>query len=98
MLMDHQVGRSRVSRSSEPSTHPHFVRVSALRATSGIDHLGRFPFGNQPAVNLVVDVCGNGEVIHFALYGEAHPENVRVTASGYIGPEEPLSWSGPAVR
>ena len=28
-------------------------------------------------------------MIHFALSGEADPEIVRVTASGYIGPEEP---------
>src|ERR1700738_300690 len=45
----------------------------------------------KPAMtNVTVNVCGNGGVLHSALYGEAHPEDVRVTASGYIGSEEPL--------
>jgi hypothetical protein len=79
-------------RAGDDGAHPHFVRVSALRAMIG------FFNPKQVYVRKPANVCGNGGVIHFALYGEAHPKNVRVTASAYIGSEEPLSWSAPAVR
>jgi hypothetical protein len=52
-------------------THPHFVRVSALRAMTGFFNPKQVPFGNSQRVRK----------IRFALYGEAHPEIVRVTAS-----------------
>ena len=77
-------------------THPHFVRVSALRAFSGFP-IGSVSVGNhsQPATVLCVRKWLR---IHFALYRRSDPESRASNGFEYIGSEEPLSWSGPAVR
>jgi hypothetical protein len=68
------------------TTHPHFVRVSALRACNVFPNhkANRFP------------ILRLWWRVHFAASGRVHRS--AYCGIGYIGPEGPVRWSGRVVR